>query len=421
MAAELRAAEIIAVGSELLTPFRRDTNSLFLTSRLNDLGIEVHAKAAVRDDRRALVRWLREALARVDLVITTGGLGPTEDDVTREAVAETLGLALVEDARVMAAIRERFTRRQLPMPPNNVRQAMVPAGAVVLDNSRGTAPGLLIEWGDKVAVLLPGPPRELEPMFDTAVAPRLAPRALGTPLRRRVVKVTGRSESQVDQIASPIYSALGSATVAVETSVLATPGQIEVHLTGRGRDVAEIDRLLADGVIRLNEALAPNVFSDDGRTLEAVVGDLLVARGWRLAVAESCTAGLTLARLTDVPGSSAWIVGGVVAYANSVKVAELDVPEALLREHGAVSEPVARAMAEGVRKRLGADVGVAITGIAGPGGGSEEKPVGTVVIAIDGPLRAVRTVMFPGDRAAIRAHSAAAAIELVRRAAVSGG
>ena len=421
MPAEIRTAEILAVGSELLTPHRLDTNSLYLTGRLNELGVQVLAKAAVRDRRPMLREWVRLALSRADLVVTTGGLGPTDDDVTRDAVADALGLPLRDDDGILESIRARFRSRGLEMPTINLRQAKVIEGATVLANPRGTAPGQWIETGDRVIVLLPGPPRELQPMFEEQVAPRLARRTPPAPLRRRVIKITGRSESHVDEVAQPIYATLGDADVTVETSILASPGLIEIHLEGRGVDPRQIDDLLAAGVERLTAALAPYVFSDDGRALEMVVGDALRAHGWRIAVAESCTAGLVLGRLTDVPGSSAWVVGGVVAYANEVKVQQLGVPAALLQEHGAVSEPVAQAMASGVRERLGADVGLAITGIAGPDGGSPEKPIGTVVIALSGPREIVKTLRFAGDRQMVRTQSVAAALDMVRRAAVSRG
>jgi nicotinamide-nucleotide amidase len=419
--ADIRTAEIVAVGSELLTPHRLDTNSLYLTGRLNDLGVKVHAKAVVRDDRGELAAWIRLALTRADLVITTGGLGPTDDDITREAVTDALGLTMREDGATLQAIRERFRARGLEMPAINVRQAMVPEGAVVLSNPRGSAPGLWIDAGRRAVVLLPGPPRELQPMFDHDVAPRLSGRTPPVALRRRVIKITGRSESHVDEIAQPIYTRLGDADVQVDTSILAAPGQIEIHLEGRGTDAHRIDAVLTAGVEKLASALAPYVFSDDGRTLEAVVGDELKARGWRIAVAESCTAGLALGRLTEVAGSSAWVAGGIVAYANEVKTDQLGVPAALLDEHGAVSEPVAQAMASGVRERLHADVGVAITGIAGPDGGSPAKPVGTVVVALSGPRELVKTLRFAGDRQMVRAQSVAAALDMVRRAALSRG
>jgi len=413
----LRTAEIIAVGSELLTPHRIDTNSLWLTGRLNDLGIEVRAKAIAGDDHDDLAAIVAAALSRADLVITTGGLGPTDDDVTRDVVSRVLQRPMHQDPDVMTAIEERFKRRGLKMPEINRRQAQVPEGAVILKNPHGTAPGLWIDHDQRVVVLLPGPPRELQPMFEAGVAARIEARSPGRRLHRRVLKVHGRSESQVEEVAYPIYSRLGDDAVPVQTTILATPGQIELHLAAAGVDLAAIDRRLDDGINALAAALGLAVFSTDGRSLEQVVGDALRTRGWRIAAAESCTGGLLMGRLTDVPGSSAWTIGGVVAYDDEVKRRDLGVPAEMLAEHGAVSEPVAIAMAEGIRRRFAAEIGVGITGIAGPGGGSEAKPVGLVVIAVVTPsAQLVRTLNFPGDRAAIRQHSTAAALDMVRRA-----
>jgi nicotinamide-nucleotide amidase len=412
----LRTAEIIAVGTELLTPFRTDTNSLFLTERLNDLGLVVHAKAVVGDDARDLGGVLRAALARADVVVLTGGLGPTHDDLTRDVVSEVLDRPLQENLEVLAEIQSRFIRRGVPMPAINRKQALVLKDSIVLPNGRGTAPGLFVHAGDRVVVLLPGPPREMQPMFDDLVAPRLGAFVeTGRFLRRRVLKITGRSESQVAEVAYPVYSNLSVANVGVGTSILAAPGQIELHLEATGTDAQHLDRVLDDGVARLVAALGAVVFSTDGRSLEAVVGDSLRSRGLRVAVAESCTGGLLLSRLTDVPGASVWVVGGVVAYDNATKVDVLAVPEDLIAAHGAVSGPVARAMASGVQQRLRADVGIGITGIAGPGGGSEEKPVGTVFVAVAGPAEAVWRFQFAGDRETVRRHATAAGLDMVRR------
>jgi nicotinamide-nucleotide amidase len=414
VSAPIETAEIIAVGSELLTPHRLDTNSLFLTGELNALGIAVRTKAVVGDDRGDLAALLRAALDRAGLVVLTGGLGPTDDDLTRQAVAEVLQRPLHEDAAILDGIRERFRGRGATMPEINRRQALVPEGARVLPNPVGTAPGLWLDAGDRPVVLLPGPPRELQPMFRAEVAPALARRTGGRRLYRRVIKVTGRSESQVEEIAQPIYSRLGTGTVSVQTTILASPGQIELHLSSAGADEAAISSVLEDGVLALQTALGDVVFSVDGRSLEAVVGARLHERGWRIAVAESCTGGLVLGRLTEVPGSSAWVLGGVVAYDNDVKRRSVGVPAELLDQFGAVSEPVARAMAEGIKARLGADVGIGVTGIAGPSGGSVEKPVGTVVIAVATTETVVRTSRFPGDRQTVRLHSTAAALNLLR-------
>jgi nicotinamide-nucleotide amidase len=412
----LVTAEIIAVGSELLTPHRLDTNSLWLTGRLNDIGIDVHTKAVVGDNRRDLAVVFAQALTRADVIVLTGGLGPTDDDLTREVVAGVLDLPLEEDPAIVATLLERFAKRRLVMPAINRRQAQVPCGAAPLPNPLGSAPGLWIEHGDRIIVLLPGPPREVHPMFEMHVGPRLAERTGGNRLRRRVLKIIGYAESQVDEIAQPVYGPLRKSAVPIETTILAAAGQIELHLSAVGPDMTVVDAALDAGVAALAHALGPVVFSTDGRALEAVVGDLLRERGLHIAAAESCTGGLVLGRLTEIPGSSAWVIGGVVAYSNEVKARDLGVPQAMIAEHGAVSEPVARAMAEGVRQRYLADVGIAITGIAGPSGGSADKPVGTVVLALaSGAASVVRTRLFAGDRQMVRTQATNGALDLVRR------
>ena len=415
----VRTAAILAVGSELLTPHRLDTNSLFLSGRLNDIGIDVVSKSVVGDNELALAAAIRHALDAEDLVVTTGGLGPTADDFTREVAAQILGLELVENAEVLESIRRRFERRALHMPDGNRRQAAVPKGAVVLPNPNGTAPGLWIDAGKAILVLLPGPPREMQPMFEADVLPRLLERSGGRRVVRRVVKIAGRPESHVEEIANPIYSPFATADTPIETTILATPGQIELHLSARGSDVAAMERTLESAVEKLAKALAPAVFSVDGKSLEQVVGQQLQARGWKVAVAESCTGGLLGGRLTDVSGSSAWFAGGIVAYENEVKQQLLGVAADVLERHGAVSEPTAVAMADGVRERLAADAGVAITGIAGPTGGTPEKPVGTVVIAVSAGRAVVRTYRFVGDRAMVRQQAVTAAMELLRQTLAS--
>ena len=409
-------AEILAVGSELLTPHRSDTNSLYLTARLNEIGIDVRAKAIVGDDAADLTALFEQALSRADVVVLTGGLGPTADDVTRETVAAALGLPLEEDAEIVAGIRQRFAERGIVMPETNRRQAQVPRGATVLPNSGGTAPGLWIETGGRVVVLLPGPPREVRAIFEGHVQARLGARTGGRLVRRRVIKTTGRAESTVDEIAQPLYREMIRWPIPVETTILAAPGQIELHLSGRGAEVASVDAALEEAVRILTAALGDIVFSTDGRNLPEVVGELLLERRARVAVAESCTGGLLIGRLTDVPGSSQWVLGGVTAYANEVKIEQLGVPAELIAAQGAVSEPVAAAMAEGVRTRLHSDVGVGVTGIAGPSGGTPAKPVGTVMIAVRAPSTdTVRTFRFAGDRQMIRLHATQAALDLLRR------
>lgn len=411
----LETAEIVAIGSELLTPHRIDTNSLFLTGALNELGLSVHIKHVVGDNREALRLVLQTALAHADVVITTGGLGPTDDDLTREVVADVLGRPMAEVPEILATISDRFIRRGVPMPAVNRRQAQVIDGARWLGNANGTAPGQVIDVGGRVLVLLPGPPRELKPMFATDVVPMLALRTGRRRLRRRVLKTTGRSESQIEELTQPIYSQFVQLTPAIDTTILASPGLVELHVSCSGDDQATLDAALDAAVDRLAAAVGDAAFSTDGRSIEEVVGGLLLARGWRLAAAESCTGGLLLQRLTEIGGSSGWVHGGVVAYDNRVKIEALDVAPDDIAAHGAVSERVACAMAQGVRGRLGADIGVAITGIAGPSGGTNDKPVGTVFIAVATDRCDVRRFLFPGDRTMVRTFAAAAALDMIRR------
>jgi nicotinamide-nucleotide amidase len=413
----LRSAVVIAIGSELLGWTRLDTNSLFISERLSAIGIELQSKMVVGDNRAELGRLLGQALDSADVVLLTGGLGPTDDDVTRDVVAGVLDVPLDEDAAILARIQERFRRRGLEMPAVNRRQAQVPRGALVLPNPHGTAPGLYIEHPRGTLVLLPGPPRELQPMLNALVEGPLAARIPPDRVYRTSLFVVGRTESHVEEAAQPIYSTWLSATPPIETTILAAPGQIELHLSVRSRNADAAARLLGDARTALRRALGNDVFSEDGGSMEAVVGRLLLERGLTIAAAESCTGGLLQSRLTDIAGSSAYVLGGVVAYANAVKERFAGVPPELIAAHGAVSEPVAIAMADGVRAGTGASIGVGITGIAGPGGGTSEKPVGTVAIAVtgpDGPAR-VRRAIFPGGRPQIKFHATQAALDMVRR------
>ena len=410
-------AAILAIGSELLTPSRIDTNSLFITDALNGVGIDVAFKAVVGDDRAELLAQFAFALERVDLVVLTGGLGPTEDDVTREVVAAHLGLALAEDASITESIRRRFDARGWKMPEINRRQAMVPAGASVIPNPNGTAPGLWMEHGGKAILLVPGPPREMKPMVEQMVSERLRTRAgAGRRIVRRIVKIAGRSESRVEELTQPVYSRWLAESPAIETTILAAPGQIELHLSARGDDQTALAAALARAIEQIEEVLPHDVFSHDGRSMEDLIGDLLKSRGWRIALAESCTGGLATSRLTDVAGSSAYVERSVVCYSNEAKIELLGVPPDLITSEGAVSEAVAQAMAEGIRDRAKVDVAVGITGIAGPSGGSATKPVGMVCISVATAAKTmVRTFRFPGNRELVKAFSAFTALDMVRR------
>lgn len=411
------AASIIAVGSELLGTTRLDTNSLYLAGRLGALGIELRGKAVVGDDRAELARVFTSALSASGMVILTGGLGPTDDDVTRDAVTDVLQLEMTEDASIVAAIEARFASRGLKMPAVNRKQALVPAAAEVLANANGTAPGLLLQHDGKVIVLLPGPPRELQAIFEALVEPRLRQAAGQASVYRASLFVAGKGESHVEEVAQPVYSAWRTGSFPIETTILAAPGQIELHLSARSDDPVNAPRLMAEARDQLARALGADVFSTDGRSMEEVVGHVLRDRRLTIAAAESCTGGLLMSRLTDVPGSSGWVLGGVIAYSNESKSIFADVPAGLIEEHGAVSEPVAMALAEGVRARLGSDIGVGITGIAGPTGGTPKKPVGTVAIAFVGPAGSarVRTLWLFGGRTQVKFNATQAALDMVRR------
>jgi len=405
-------AEIIAVGSELLTPLRQDTNSLYLTDKLNSLGIEVRFKTIVGDDRPRLADAFSTALKRSGLIILTGGLGPTEDDLTREAVSEALGRPLREIPEIRRQIETRYKRLNREMPPNNLRQAMAPEGADWLENPNGTAPGIWIEQAETTILLLPGPPWELQAMFDSVCMSRLARFAGHERIRTRVYKIVGLPESEVDGRIAPLYLPYQNPT----TTILSTLGSIEVHLRARGPGEQEADALLDELGDKIELALGDHVFSTRGENLEEVVAMYLIMKQQTLAAAESCTGGLLSERLTSVPGSSNFFLGGVVCYSNELKTKLAGVPPIMIEQYGAVSREVAQALAEGIRIRTGTSIGIGITGIAGPGGGTPEKPVGVVFVALaDVRGTLIRKFQFPGDRQRIRFWAAQMALEMVRR------
>ncbi len=413
-------AEVIAVGTEMLTPTHVDTNSLFITERLNELGIDLQGKSIAGDDRVVLKTIVADALRRSDLLILTGGLGPTDDDLTRDVVADLIERPLEYHADIFEAIEKRFAARGLRTPQINRRQAMVPRGAVVLPNKNGTAPGLWMEHDKKFVVLLPGPPRELKPMFEALIKDRLLAHVGASRLFRRLLRITGQSESSVEEKMQPLYARWLAAPARINTTILASLGQIELHLTSTATSAVEGQRALDAAVEEVKTALGRDLFTSNGETMQQVVGELCRSRGLRIAAAESCTGGLVMARLTEVPGSSDYVDRGVVVYSNQSKIDLLEVPRELIGKHGAVSEPVAEAMAGGMVRRSGTDLAVGVTGIAGPSGGTPEKPVGMVVIAAawarDGRIDTrVRTFNFVGGREMVRFQASQAALDMVRR------
>jgi nicotinamide-nucleotide amidase len=422
-------AAILAVGSELLGTDRLDTNSLKLTRALERHGVELRAKSVIGDAEEEIAEAIRSGLAKHDLVLVTGGLGPTADDVTREAAAAAVGRGLHLDAEVLASIEERFRAHGMRMPEINSRQALIVDGAEVIHNLRGTAPGqrFTMERGATL-FLFPGVPSELEGMIAGALEPWLAKRSGGVGRETVTLKIACMPESAVEERVSPAYAELGRENV----TILASPSDIRLRATAEGTD-EERRAKLAAMTARLAELAGDAVYAfREEDSLESVVGELLRKAGRTLTTAESCTGGLVAERVTRVPGSSDYFLGAEVTYTNELKVRQLGVPAELIAAHGAVSEEVARAMAEGVRRALGSDYGIGITGVAGPGGGSEAKPVGTVHIALAGPGKDIedskdgkdgkeeifvehRKVRFPGDRERVRLHSSQLALEMLRR------
>jgi len=409
-------AEIIAIGSELLTPFRKDTNSLYLTEKLNLLGVAVKFKTVVGDDRADLVTTAQHALFRSDIVLFMGGLGPTEDDLTREAVAEALGLELKRDPEVLKKIEERFASFGRKMTDNNAKQADVITGGVVLPNRNGTAPGQWIsgkyEGRERIVILLPGPPSELKPLFDEQCFERLRAKVPVAFIATRVLKVAMLGESAVDARVAPIYKRYSD----IQTTILAGAGDIQFNLFKQSDSQEEAESRVEELAGLIEDELGDALYSSKGESLEQIVGYYLQMRNATLAVAESCTGGMVGARITSIAGSSRYFLGGAIVYSNELKTKFADVPASVLAKHGAVSNEVAAAMAEGIREKTGSTLGLAITGVAGPGGGTAEKPVGLVYLAVSGESGTeVVERRFPGDRHRVQMFATQLGLDLVRR------
>jgi nicotinamide-nucleotide amidase len=395
-------AALIAVGSELLHAGARDTNTAWIAERLERLGVLVRCRAAVDDSVERIGALVAAFFERMEIVILTGGLGPTEDDRTRDGLSRSLGVPLVRDPEMLRRLEARFRAKGYRWSEAQARQADRLEGSSWIENPVGSAPGIAYQRAGHRLFALPGVPAEMTEMFERGIAPGLA---TGAPPTRRTLKVAGRPESFVDDLLRDLYASPG-----LEVTILAKPSGIELRLAAAtGSVVAEAERTMSD-------RLGADLFGADDATLASVVGELLRERGETVGTAESCTAGLCAAVLTETPGSSAWYRGGVVVYANDLKTALAGVPEEVVRDHGAVSAPVALALARGARTRTGATHGIGITGIAGPSGGSEDKPVGLVHLAVAGPLGdAEARHLFSGGRSLVRERAVHAALDLLRR------
>ena len=405
-------AEIVAVGSEMLTPQRVDTNSLYLTAELNNLGVEVVGKYVIGDHLERLASAVRLALSRSEIVVLSGGLGPTEDDLTRDAVALALDRKLTYHPEIADALEQRFARLNRKMAEVNKRQAFLIEGAGILPNDRGTAPGQWLEESGAVLMLLPGPPHELKAMFERQCLPRLARLVPPQVIRTVELRVAGMGESDLDQLIAPVYKKYENPA----TTILAAAGDIQIHLRARCPTQAEADALLVEVAGPIELLLGDRIYSRNGESIEAVVGDLLRKNHATVSVAESCTGGMLGERFTQVPGSSEYFVGGFITYSNEMKIELLGVTPEILAEHGAVSKETAEAMAIDARRRTNSTYALSITGVSGPDGGSEAKPVGTTYIGLSGPTGTeVLKRQFIGDRARIRSFASQMALDLLRR------
>jgi nicotinamide-nucleotide amidase len=409
-------AEIIAVGSELLTPYRMDTNSLYLTEQLNLLGVEVIFKSIVGDNLKTLVTAAQHGLFRSDILIFSGGLGPTEDDLTREAVAEALGVDLERDPEILKRLEQRFADRGWKMTSNNAKQADVIRGATVLPNPNGTAPGQWLsgefDGREHIIVLLPGPAHEMKALFESEVRERLRAKVPVAHLFTRTLKVAMLGESAVDARVAPIYKRYPD----VNTTILAGAGEIELQFRTRAATVDAAQSRSDEVAGLVEDELGDAIYSRNGESLEQIVSYWLQMRNSTVAVAESCTGGLLSERITSISGSSRFFLGGAVVYSNQLKTELAGVPEDMIHRHGAVSREVAAALAEGIRYRCESTFGVGITGVAGPTGGTAEKPVGLVfhAVASDSGTEVVQR-NFPGDRKRVRRLASTMALDMLRR------
>lgn len=400
--------DLVFIGNELLTGLVENTNAAYLSRRLWDSGVAVRAHRTVADSMEAIGAAVLEGLDRSEAVICTGGLGPTDDDLTREAVAGALGLALETDAAWLEKLRRFFAARGYPMPGANRKQALVPAGALLLDNPNGTAPGLLIPAGERLLYLLPGPPVEMQPMFEEKVLPMLLERAAPVIVSTRLIKCAGLGESLLEERIRELGRWENP-----ELSLLAHGLEVRLQLKARG-EPAEAARLLDEKVARLRSLLGPHIYGEGNETLAGVVASMLSDRKLTLALAESCTGGLVADTITDIPGSSLFLLGGVVAYTNEAKTGLLQVSPDLLAERGAVSEEVALTMAREARRVFSADLGVGVTGVAGPDGGTAETPVGTVYVAAAGPAgESCRRIFSTGSRRMIKERAVQTALYIL--------
>jgi nicotinamide-nucleotide amidase len=405
-------AEIIAIGSELLTPQRMDTNSLYLTDQLNGLGIEVVTKCVIGDNQDRLADAVHRAVSRSGVVVLCGGLGPTEDDLTREAVAAALDRKLIYHPEITEVLEQRFAQLKRKMVDANKRQAFIIEGAEILPNDRGTAPGQWIEESGAYLMMLPGPPHEMKAMFTRQCLPRLTRVAPRQAIRTLVLRVAGMPESDLDQLIAPVYKKYDNPA----TTILAAAGDLQIHLRARCATEAQANALLAEVGGPIELLLGDRIYSRDGRALEEVVGDMLRQRHSTLAVAESATGGLLGERITSVPGSSGYFVGGFITYTNRMKMDWLGVPEEIIERCGAVSEETAEAMARGARRRSGSTYALSITGVAGPDAGGENAPVGAIYVGLADPAGCqVLHRQFLGDRTRIRQFATQMALDMLRR------